>query len=160
MERRSVSIAHGVAWVLLSGLAALLGGCATSGEPAANGLPVGNGQPVALTPGQVVPVGDESLSPLLKQVKEPVLLDAYATWCGPCKMMAPEIEQVAKELSGKLVVARLDVDASPQVAKALSIQSIPALFLFQNGRAVAKWEGYAPAGEIRSQLGSKVPDLR
>jgi len=67
-----------------------------------------------------------------------ILVDFYADWCGPCRMMAPVVEEIAKELEGKLIVAKLNVDDSPDIASRFQIFSIPTFILFKNGRIEEK----------------------
>lgn len=69
-------------------------------------------------------------------VEGPVLVDFYATWCGPCKIMAPVIDQLSKDYKGKIKVVRLDVDQSPGVASVFGIQSLPTIAIFKNGKPV------------------------
>lgn len=71
----------------------------------------------------------------------PVLVDFWATWCGPCKMVAPVLEELAGEKAGELTVAKLDVDANPETARAFNVVSIPTLILFKNGEPVKRIVG-------------------
>lgn len=70
-----------------------------------------------------------------------VLVDFWAAWCGPCRMVAPVIEKVAQSVAGRAVIAKVDVDAQPQLAARYNIQSIPTVILFKNGREAAKKVG-------------------
>lgn len=87
----------------------------------------------------------------------PVFVDFWATWCGPCKMLAPVIEEVSKNLEGKVKVVKLDVDANPETASKYGITSIPTMLLFKDGQPLGKLVGFRPAdqieGAIRGALG-------
>lgn len=74
----------------------------------------------------------------------PVLVDFFATWCGPCKMMAPNIEKVAEEYSDKLKVGKVDVDQDPVLAQSFNINTIPTVMIFKNGEIVASHIGAMP----------------
>jgi thioredoxin 1 len=72
----------------------------------------------------------------------PVLVDFYADWCGPCKMLAPIIDEIAKEFNGKIVVGKLDVDANPITAQKFNVMSIPTIIIFKDGQPVKQLVGY------------------
>ncbi len=82
----------------------------------------------------------------------PVLVDFWAEWCGPCRMLAPIVEELAKEMAGKLKVVKVNVDLNPSVAVSYGIMSIPTLILFKEGRPVEKLTGYMPKSKIMEVL--------
>ncbi|HEY4644494.1 MAG TPA: thioredoxin [Bacteroidota bacterium] len=86
----------------------------------------------------------------------PVLIDFWADWCAPCKMVAPIVEEVAKEYDGKLKVGKLDVDANPQVSMTYGIRSIPTLLVFQDGRVVEQIIGAVPKRHLVGKLSAHV----
>lgn len=79
---------------------------------------------------------------------EPVLVDFYATWCGPCKMMAPVIDEVAAEVAGKAKVYKLDIDESPDVASAFGVMGVPTFIVFKDGAAYKRSVGASPKASI------------
>ncbi len=81
-------------------------------------------------------VTDADFETTVLQSKEPVLVDFHAEWCGPCKAMAPALEQVATEMAGKLKVVKLDVDQNPNVTQQYRIQAMPTLIMFAGGKEV------------------------
>ena len=82
----------------------------------------------------------------------PALVDFWAVWCVPCKMLSPIVEQLAGEYSGKLRVAKLDADASPDVVMHYGVMGLPTLILFKNGEPVARITGYQPKDRILKQI--------
>ncbi|MCY4263356.1 MAG: thioredoxin TrxA [Gammaproteobacteria bacterium] len=86
----------------------------------------------------IVQVTDSSFDQDVLQSESPVLVDFWASWCGPCKMIAPIVEQVATEYDGKLKVCKLDVDANPETAAKYGIRGIPALVMFNDGAQMTK----------------------
>ena len=83
---------------------------------------------------------------------KPVLLDFYAAWCGPCKMLAPVLHEIAEENADTLKVGKINVDEQMELAMRFQVSSIPMLVVFKNGKAVAKSVGYRPKAEIAAMV--------
>lgn len=95
----------------------------------------------------------ESFDELIGDSPLPVLVDFWAAWCAPCKMIAPELEKLARERAGRVVVAKLNTDELPSVAARYGIQGIPTMILFRNGTEAQRVSGAMPGAAIASQLG-------
>ena len=93
-------------------------------------------------------VTDASFEADVLQSSEPVVVDFWAEWCGPCKMIGPSLEEIAKEMSGKVKIAKVNVDENPAVFSKLGIRSIPTLMLFKDGKLASQKVGAAPKGEL------------
>ena len=87
------------------------------------------------------------------QSNKPVLVDFFATWCGPCKMMSPVIDELATELAGEVDVYKVDVDESPEVAQRYGVMSIPTLVVFENGQVKDQTMGAQPKTALLQLLG-------
>jgi thioredoxin 2 len=90
---------------------------------------------------------------LIRHSKVPVVVDFWAAWCAPCRMVAPEVARLAREHAGRLVVAKVDTEALPDVAGRYAIQGIPAFLLFRDGREAARASGAMPAPQLVRALG-------
>ena len=93
-------------------------------------------------------VSDTSFEADVLNSSEPVLVDFWAEWCGPCRMVAPVLEEVAGELAGKLKIVKLNVDENPQTASKYGIMSIPTLMIFKNGELASRQIGATPKAKL------------
>ncbi len=87
---------------------------------------------------------------------QPVLVDFWAEWCGPCRMVGPIVEELAGEYEGRAVIGKVDVDSNPQISAKFGIRSIPTLLVFKNGQVVDKQVGAVPKGVLASKIDAQV----
>jgi thioredoxin 2 len=99
-------------------------------------------------------VTDASFADEVERSPLPVLLDMWAPWCGPCRMIAPVLEQLARELAGRVKVAKLNTDENPRTQARFNVRSIPTLLVLKNGREVDRLVGAMPKQEILRRLES------
>ena len=99
-----------------------------------------------------ISVNDSNFEETVLQAGLPVLVDFWAEWCGPCKMMLPIIEEVSAEYEGKIIVAKVDVDSSPDTAARFGIRNIPTILFFKNGEVVDKQVGAAPKTSLVEKI--------
>jgi thioredoxin 1 len=103
-----------------------------------------------------VNVTDASFAADVLQSETPVLVDFWADWCGPCKMIAPALEEISEELAGKVKIAKIDIMENTDIAAQLGVQSIPLMVLFKNGKPVAHKVGAAPKSQLKAWLESAL----
>jgi thioredoxin 2 len=92
----------------------------------------------------IATAGDQDFAEVVEKSPIPVLVDLWATWCGPCRMVSPALEQLATERAGQLKLVKVDVDASPQVSQRFSVRAVPTLLLMDRGQVLARQAGAAP----------------
>nr|4ULX_A Chain A, LPBCA-L89K THIOREDOXIN [synthetic construct] len=100
----------------------------------------------------VIEVTDENFEQEVLKSDKPVLVDFWAPWCGPCRMIAPIIEELAKEYEGKVKVVKVNVDENPNTAAQYGIRSIPTLLLFKNGQVVDRKVGAQPKEALKERI--------
>ncbi|HAI75001.1 MAG TPA: thioredoxin [Microscillaceae bacterium] len=106
--------------------------------------------------GKALVITDENFSNIIAETDKPVLVDFWAEWCGPCKMIAPTVEELAAEYEGKAIIAKVDVDSNPNVSMEFGIRSIPTLLLFKNGKVVEKVVGVNPKQVLAQKIESHL----
>ena len=105
----------------------------------------------------VAPVTDAEFDSKVLASERPVLVDFWATWCAPCRMIAPVVEELATELGGQVEVLKMDVDENPNTAGQLGIMSIPTVMIFKDGKPAERLVGYRPS--IKKDLREKLETL-
>jgi thioredoxin 1 len=101
-------------------------------------------------------VTDDSFEKDVLGASEPVLVDFWAEWCGPCKMISPALEEIAKELGGRLTVAKLNIDENPVTPQKYGVRGIPTLMLFKDGQVAATKVGALPKGQLADWVESVI----
>ena len=102
--------------------------------------------------GKPVTVTDATFAAEVERSPVPVLLDLWAPWCGPCRMVAPTVEELAKEMAGRVRVAKLNVDENPSIANRFQVRSIPTLLVLKGGKEMERIVGVQPKAEIERRL--------
>lgn len=100
----------------------------------------------------IVTAGDDDFAVVAEQSAVPALIDFWADWCGPCRMVSPVLDKLATERPGRIKLVKVDVDRSPQLSRRFDVQAIPTLMVIVGGKVVARQAGAAPAAALRSWL--------
>jgi thioredoxin 1 len=100
----------------------------------------------------VTTLSDSTFDEEIGAADEPVLVDFWAEWCGPCKMVAPILDEIAEEHDGKIRIAKLNVDDNPEIARRFSVMSIPTLIVFRDGEEAARIIGAKGKGQLVQEL--------
>jgi thioredoxin 1 len=106
--------------------------------------------------GKPVVVTDQTFEQEVLRSTQPVLVDFWAAWCGPCRMVAPVLEQIAEEKGENIKIAKLDVDANPISAGRYGVRAIPTMILFKGGKETERLVGYSPKERLLQQIGPHI----
>lgn len=101
-------------------------------------------------------ITDANFEELVTKSSQPVLVDFWAEWCGPCRMVGPVVEELAKEYAGKAVIGKMNVDHNPNIPMKFGIRNIPTLLFFKNGQLVDRQVGAAPKAALETKLKAQL----
>ncbi len=104
----------------------------------------------------IIHINKDNFNEIIVKGDKPVLVDFFATWCGPCKMLSPILEQIEQEMSDKILVAKIDIDECMDIAQEYGIMSVPTMILFQNGAETARAVGFRQKSQIEDMIISKL----
>lgn len=105
---------------------------------------------------RILTLKDADFSKVISEMTVPILIDFWADWCGPCKMIAPVVEEIASEYEGKVQVAKINVDENRDTSASLKVQSIPTLIVFKNGQEVDRYIGFKTKDELKRLLSKHI----
>ena len=104
----------------------------------------------------VIEVGQDTFKERVVDSEKPVVVDFWAEWCGPCKMIGPALEDLSAQYGGRVKIAKVNVDENPEMAAELGVRGIPALFLFKDGAVVSNKTGAAPKAALQAWIDSAL----
>ncbi len=101
-------------------------------------------------------ITDANFNEVVENSKQPVLLDFWAEWCGPCRMVGPLVEELSKDYAGKAVVGKVNVDTNPEISMKFGIRNIPTILFFKDGKVVDKQVGAVPKATLAAKLDAQL----
>jgi thioredoxin 2 len=104
----------------------------------------------------IADAADADFAEIAEQATIPVLVDLWATWCGPCRMVSPALEQLAREKAGQIKLVKVDIDRAPKLAQRFTVQAVPTLMVLYRGEVIARQPGAAPLNILRSWLDDAI----
>jgi thioredoxin 2 len=108
----------------------------------------------------VTEAGTEDFGLIAEQARVPVVVDLWATWCGPCRMVSPALERVATDLAGQIKLVKVDVDRSPELSRRFDVQAVPTLLVLDHGALIARQTGAVPAPALRAWVEDAIAKHR
>jgi len=105
----------------------------------------------------IVAAGDGTFAEIAEKASVPVLVDLWAPWCGPCRMVSPALAQIATEMAGKIKLVKVNVDTSPQLSRRFDAQAIPTLLILRDGQVLSRQIGAAPPQALRAWISGALP---
>jgi thioredoxin 2 len=104
----------------------------------------------------IADAGDDTFAEVAEAASVPVVVDLWAPWCGPCRMVSPVLEQIAAQLAGRVKLVKVNVDDSPKVQQRFGVQAIPTLMVMRQGQVAARRAGAAPASDLRAWIEAAI----
>ncbi len=104
----------------------------------------------------IVDAGDATFAEVAEKSSIPVLVDLWATWCGPCRMVSPALEQLAQERAGRLKLVKVDIDSAPMLSQRFAVRAVPTLLLLQGGKLLGRQSGALPIAALRAWVDETV----